>query len=927
MDAVWYGPFARLADWFQGLRDGRQGIPLVVEPAATPSRGGEVTISGLVSTPHREVLIRRAHEAFGLEHLRHEAAWADDVTRLARQMAQREQAALVLTTANHRLAEASTALSESELVARRPGEDSRGEPLIVLRRSREHARRRLAAERTVESAQTAVDRLDVEIIAGRESIDRRLTVLETRLRRIHEHSHRRLAAYRRRLVRSHRHGPLVSRAMDVLNPLMPGTVRPFGQRVPDVPTPPPTPTPVPSTPVLPDGEVFELRDSLLIGSSPDADIFIKGYRVAERHAVVERRGGHVTLKDLGHGDGTYQSGRPVLRTQLEPESSFDIADYRFVLSKDSRTISCTSLGACDLVVHLLSAESRAGKKIEPRLTRMSFVQREQKVLAILGPSGAGKSSLFAAVLGELETSSGDLYFRGLDVRTHLDQLRPSLGVVPQEDSLHRALTVRQLLGFADRLRRPSDRAPSRADPIAGVCEDLDITRCLDKPVEKLSGGQRKRVSIALELLAKPTLLMLDEPTSGLDPGMDRDVMMVLRAVAQRDCTVIVVTHATEHLHLADQVLVVAPGGCPVYCGPQPDLLPTLGFETYADLMKSLQKPDETAEKKSDPRVEEYANGEAARTAGQLAERIANTSVSQDIPERSRSARTAFLHQLPILVARQVTLVLPVLSARHVKDDGHVRKAALSSAMPFVIACMSAILAAAVTGEAGLGGGTVSTAGPTALSILITLSVLTGQALTYSNLVEERPVLVREHRTGMLTTSVVLAKWLVFTVVVLVQTALATLTFVLIRPGPVYAVTGLAPDVELFVDLSCTSVAAMSMGLLISAACRQLKEAVTVTSLMVIAQVALNGVTTSLSSGSWIVGALAGLLPARWGLAAAASTVDIGVIAPRSPTTHPDDLWWHTTRHWLLDVGVVGLLSVAFVGLAIVVLNRRLHATR
>lgn len=210
-----------------------------------------------------------------------------------------------------------------------------------------------------------------------------------------------------------------------------------------------------------------------------------------------------------------------------------------------------------------------------------------------------------------------------------------------------------------------------------------------------------------------------------------------------------------------------------------------------------------------------------------------------------------------------------------------------------------------------------------MSILVTLSVLTGQALTYSNLVEEFPILVREHRTGMVTAAVVLSKWLVFAVLAVAQGAVAVGLFVLIRPGPVHSVTGLPPTLELICDVALTSVAAMSLGLLVSAWFDELKKAVTATSLAVIAQVALNGVTTDLSS-SPVLNGIAALWPARWGLSASAATVDLRAIAP---VASPDLLWQHTGGQWLTDVGALGALTAVYVLGAIVVLHRRLKSPK
>src|ERR1700761_2791317 len=221
-----------------------------------------------------------------------------------------------------------------------------------------------------------------------------------------------------------------------------------------------------------------------------------------------------------------------------------------------------------LIVHRLSAKTDG----KPRLTEMSFVQRKNDLLAILGPSGAGKTSLFSALVGELKLEDGELYLGELPLRTHGAQIREKLGFVPQDEHLFRTFTVRKLLRYSFELRGAISKA-RRDQRVVEVGEQLD------QLIGTLSGGQRKRVSIAVELLNEPILLMLDEPTSGLDAGMDREVLEYLQKYAASDKTVIVITHSTEHLWLADRVLVVASGGRPVYFGSADGVLKELGATT------------------------------------------------------------------------------------------------------------------------------------------------------------------------------------------------------------------------------------------------------------------------------------------------------------------------------------------------------------
>ena len=140
------------------------------------------------------------------------------------------------------------------------------------------------------------------------------------------------------------------------------------------------------------------------------------------------------------------------------------------------------------MVSELSATTRAGKWTKTRLDRMSFSQRQGTVVAILGPSGAGKSSLFSALLGELQADGGGIYFGGLDLATHGEQIRSTIGFVPQDDSLHRTLTVETLLRYSDRLRSPQRRS-DRQRRIDQVCEALKLeAQHREKQVESSPGA-------------------------------------------------------------------------------------------------------------------------------------------------------------------------------------------------------------------------------------------------------------------------------------------------------------------------------------------------------------------------------------------------------------------------------------------------------
>lgn len=885
---------ARLSDWWHGWRDGRRGVPL-----ARPGRGR-------VTTPHRDVLIRRARESFEHEYLCLEVTRAASLEIVASASARLAGAEERLQAARSELAAVPAALTDIALAQRRLGEDARPPAVTARRRIREHGRHRAPLVAAVDARAAERDACAAQLAAATDAAKRDLAVAEARVRRVHEHAHRRLASYDRRLVRTHPRGTELEWELDPAIPHLPGWA--------SGPAPAPESTAEPAPPAPPKGHrVVPIGAVTEIGSDPRADVRLDGGQVAAWHACLRRTADGVELRNRGRGGETFVAGRAVQRVVLALGDGFVIGNWWLRI----RTVDELEIGPLrppSLIVSELSATTKG----TTRLDTMSFSQREGTVLAILGPSGAGKSSLFAALLGELAPGDGgSLFFDGLNLRQNGAQIRSMLGFVPQDDSLHRSLTVGSLLTFSDRLRMPHRRS-DRKDRITTVCADLDIRpELLAKRVDKLSGGQRKRVSVAMELLADPRLLMLDEPTSGLDAGMDREVMALLRRMAEgrtgtaREArTVVVVTHSTDNLHLAHQVLLLAPHGRPVHFGDHRKIPHKLGCANYADLMKALIYEKE----RTRGWVVQYREGPQAQQAKDDAQRAAAAvPVAQDVPDGRRRSPGPLLRQLGVLFTRQWALLLARAPVRGADSVLKGAWGAVVVVMPLLIGAIGAAVAAVVTVDGALHLG--PSAAATALNLLVTLGMLAGQALTYSDVVSEFDVIKREHRTGASPAAVVLAKWAVFATIVVAQAGVIALAYVFFRGAPERSLV-LGPTAELFVNLAALGVATMSLGLLISVLARKLEQAVLISTGAAIAQVAFNGWTADLSSNGiqhWV----SALLPARWGFAANAASIDLRSLAPTAPA---DQLWRHAVDQWWTNHLWLAGLTVAYVLGAILLLR-------
>src|SRR5271154_1769321 len=222
------------------------------------------------------------------------------------------------------------------------------------------------------------------------------------------------------------------------------------------------------------------------------------------------------------------------------------------------------------------------------LQDVSFTAKPGTLTAVIGPSGAGKSTLVKVIGGALPRSAGVVAFDGHDVHADYASMRSRIGVVPQDDVVHRQLTVEQALSYAAELRLPPDTSiEDRRQVVERVLDELELTPHKKTRVDKLSGGQRKRASVAMELLTGPSLLILDEPTSGLDPALDRQVMTMLRRLADAGRVVLVVTHCLTNLDVSDQVLFLTSGGKTAYFGPPNEIPLVMGTANWADIFSRV----------------------------------------------------------------------------------------------------------------------------------------------------------------------------------------------------------------------------------------------------------------------------------------------------------------------------------------------------
>ena len=331
------------------------------------------------------------------------------------------------------------------------------------------------------------------------------------------------------------------------------------------------------------------KDCITIGRDASNDVVIDHPVVSKRHAEIIKQDGKVILVDLGSTNGTFVNGIKVKRHQLQELDRIVIGPSELHFSGASLSHAPdTRVVRLDSIAVTFQVPDRTSGKPRLLLDDISLVVKPKELIGLLGPSGAGKTTLMNALNGFVKPTTGQVRYNGEDLYRNLEALKSTIGYVPQEDIMHRQLSVRRCLYYAAKLRLPEDVSDEEVNRRVEAMLDtlkLDPQRW-DNPVSTLSGGQRKRVSLGIELLPKPGVLFLDEPTAGLDPRTETLMMMLFRQLANQGSTIIITTHLLGSFGVLDKVVVLLQGRL-AYYGPGTKFLQYFKAEAPPDVYDDL----------------------------------------------------------------------------------------------------------------------------------------------------------------------------------------------------------------------------------------------------------------------------------------------------------------------------------------------------
>ena len=637
---------------------------------------------------------------------------------------------------------------------------------------------------------------------------------------------------------------------------------------------------------------------LIIGRTPECDIQIASPLVSHQHAKLYCNADDVEIEDLRSTNGTFINNQRLQgRVRLQLGDKVAIASFAFVFTGTALEAIDTSGRVCVEVRGLYKEiVDHSTKQTRRLLDDISLVIEPGEFVVIFGTSGSGKSTLLDALNGRRPATGGQILYNGTNLYTTFDAFRASIGYVPQQDIVHRKISIRHALEYTAQLRLPPDTSKQEIGEYIGkVLDKVELAEKSELPIDTpapLSGGQLKRVSLAVELVANPNILFLDEVTSGLDAGTDKRMMRLFANLAADQKTVICVTHTLENIDVCHQVILLHKGKL-VYFGPPKEAAAYFGVQRLSDVYELLEASSGDAWQQRFRQSDYYQRYVLAR----LAQHNVNNSNTTLLTERNTDKSTSRWfdwQQTKTLMHRYIDLIL-------------------SDKKNLLILLLQAPLIAIVIGLVFDTKGSLAeraAAESQIFFILVLSAIWFGTLNSARELVKELPIYLRERSVNLGIVPYLSSKLVPLAVLCLIQCAL------------------LMGIVSLLVDLSgnygwrvvalfAAGMAATCMGLAVSAFVDSNDKAVAIAPILLIPQVVLSNAVVHLgNAGLWVAKAS---MVSLWALDAMKTTLS------EESRTALDRAGQAILSTYSTGIAMVAMLSCVF--LAIAVLGLKLKDKR
>ena len=624
---------------------------------------------------------------------------------------------------------------------------------------------------------------------------------------------------------------------------------------------------------------------ITVGRDSSCNIVLPHITVSKLHARITASGGGHVISDCNSTNGVIVNNRRIAGNQpLSEKDVITITNTKLIYTYGAVYYCCYRGGISVDASNVYITRGR-GAKAFVTCRGVSLNIRPGELVGIIGGSGAGKSTILNAMCGYLRPASGEVYINGVDLYRNFDSLKKLIGYVPQSDIVYGDLTLHDMLMYTAKLRLPDDTSyEEREAAISKAIETVELGEKRDSLIRALSGGQRKRASIAVELLSDPNLLFLDEPASGLDPGTERSLMTSLRRMADGGKTVILVTHSTLQLQKCDKIVFMGRGGNLCFCGSYGEALKFFGVKDIVDVYQMM---NDQAEYWSEKYRSICAPAQPASPS--------EDGVKRSPKHRIKQLFVLSMRYLKLIVNDRQRLILLLLQApvliflvALVADGDQFEEYEMTKSLLFALSCSA---------------------------------FWVGMLNALQEICKERSILKREYMTGLSLTSYVLSKIFVLGLVCVIQSLLISAAFTLLIGISSY--TLIAPAfIEMFLTTFFTSLAASAMGLLVSSLFTNADRVMSVAPVLLMPQILFSGLIFELDG---LTEGVSLFTLCRWSMEGYGTSANLNEIPMFSPggyhvVRETEDFFEFTAGHLVQSWLILLLFTAAFIISARIVLT-------
>ena len=635
--------------------------------------------------------------------------------------------------------------------------------------------------------------------------------------------------------------------------------------------------------------------SISIGSSGSCDIVLSPAGVAKHHATIHHSSNKTSITDELSLNGVYVNGKTIPQSQNIHLNNLDIifiGNTKLILY-DNKLIyqifeKGIQLDAIDII-----KDVKIKFKTRQISSHVSISIKPSEFVAFVGGSGAGKSTFMKCISGVDRPTSGTVLLNGENLYENYENLKYNIGYVPQDDIVFSNLTLHDTLQYAAKLRMPDNTsAKERNQRIKEVLDIVSLTDFENSYIRQLSGGQRKRASIAVELLANPNLFFLDEPTSGLDPGTERSIMKTLRKMSQMGKTIILVTHNTLNLHLCDKVAFFGDGGHLCFYGSPQEALDFFEVNDFVDIYTLINENLD------------YWYNKFEDTRKKVIPKEIQPGKSNNIENKKKP----FLKQLIILIKRYIKLI-----------SNDIQQLLILFAQAPIVA----VLLALVTTD------DLYKSYDDTKAILFSLgcaSIWLGLLNSVQEICKEKVILQKEHMADLKLSAYLLSKFIVQGILAFIQAFLLVFIFQKMAGSSEYSILiDSFWDIQIICFLSILSSA--TMGLFISAFVKNANIAMTIIPLVLVPHLLFSGMLFKLEGVSDFI---SNFVLCRWTVEGLGTSANLNELTHLVQTINPmieveaENYFTFTVEHMQHIIFVIILMTLALLLGSYIILRKNVN---